>query len=130
LMTALGVALVVMVILILLGFVEGLRRTVLLTGAGGNWIVLARGVTNEPGSFITREQFEVIKSRTEIAADGEGAALISPEAVTGFMAGNLDDPRAHHQYTFLRGVYPIAYHVHRGMRIVSGRWPQRSTSEM
>ena len=33
-------------------------------------------------------------------------------------------------YTFLRGVYPIAYKVHGNMRIVSGRWLARGRSEM
>ena len=67
-MTALGVALVVMILFILLGFIAGLQQTVLQAGNSGNWVVLSRGVNNEPGSYITREQYEIIRSRPEIAA--------------------------------------------------------------
>ena len=66
LMTALGVALVVMILFILLGFTSGLRRTLLQSGTGGAWIVLSRGVSSEPGSYITREQYDILKSRPEI----------------------------------------------------------------
>ena len=129
LMTALGVALVVMIVFILLGFTAGLRSTMMESGAGDAWIILSRGVTSEPGSYITREQYEILRSRAEVATDDAGQPLISPEAVTGFDA-NLDSAPSNNGFTFLRGVYPIAYKVHRNMRIVSGRWPARGQSEM
>jgi putative ABC transport system permease protein len=129
LMTMMGVALVAMVLLILSGFIAGLRRTVLSAGSRGIWIVLSRGVTSEPGSYITREQFNIIKDRAEIARAASTAPLISPEFVTGFFA-DPDKPYAQNQFTFLRGVYPIAYRVHPNMRIESGRWPNPGQSEM
>ncbi|HEY6421420.1 MAG TPA: ABC transporter permease [Candidatus Binataceae bacterium] len=129
LMTALGVALVVMVLLILLGFVDGLSRTVRKAGAGGGWIVMSRGVTAEPNSYITHEQFEIVKSRSEIATVPSGEALISPEIITGFNA-DPDGPPAQASFTLLRGVYPIAQQVHSRMRVVEGRWPGRGKSEM
>lgn len=129
LMTALGVALVVMIVFILLGFTAGLQRTMLQSGAGGAWIILSRGVTSEPGSYITREQYEILRSRPEIAADGSGQPMMSPEAVTGFDA-TADSVASNSGFAFLRGVYPVAYQVHRNMRIVSGRWPARGQSEM
>jgi putative ABC transport system permease protein len=129
LMTALGVALVVMIVFILLGFIAGLRSTMLQSGAGGAWIILSRGVTSEPGSYITREQYEILRSRAEIASDDSGQPLISPEAVTGFDA-TPDAVASNSGFTFLRRVYPIAYKVHGNMRIVTGRWPARGRSEM
>lgn len=128
-MTALGVALVVMILFILLGFIAGLQKTVLDAGNSGNWIVLSRGVTNEPGSYITREQYEIIRSRPEIAGGQPGQALISPEIVTGFNASPDSAPSASGE-TLLRGVYPIAFQVHRGMRLVAGRWPAPGQAEM
>lgn len=129
LMTMMGVALVAMVLLILSGFIAGLRRTVLSAGSHGVWIVLSRGVTSEPGSYITREQFNIIKDRAEIARDASKVPLISPEFVTGFFA-DPDKPYAQNQFTFLRGVYPIAYRVHPNMHIESGRRPNPGQSEM
>jgi putative ABC transport system permease protein len=129
LMTMAGVALVVLVLFILSGFIAGLRNTVMAAGSRGVWIVLSRGVTSEPASYLTREQFNIIRARNEIAEDGSGRTLISPEFVTGFFA-DPDKPYAQTQFTYLRGVYPIAYRVHPNMRLVSGHWPSAGQSEM
>jgi putative ABC transport system permease protein len=126
-MTALGIALVVMVLFVLLGFVAGLRATITRAGTPGNWIVLNRGISNEPGSYITVEQYNIVRARPEIVTDTSGAPLISPEIVTGFDAR---PPVGQMFETFLRGVYPIAYRVHRGIRIVSGRFPAPGKAEM
>jgi len=128
-MTALGIALVVMVLFLLLGFVAGLRSTMADEGDPHDWIVLSRAVTAEPSSSITREQYEILRSRPEIAADKSGAPLISPETVTAFNPAP-DGPIDASTFTFLRGVYPIAFKVHREIRIVSGRMPVAGKTEM
>ncbi len=128
-MTALGIALVVMILFLLLGFVAGLRSTMTEEALPHDWIVLSRGVTAEPLSSVTREQYEIIRSRPEIAADKSGAPLISPETVTAFNP-TPDGPIDASSFTFLRGVYPIAFEVHRGVRIVSGRMPAAGKTEM
>jgi len=125
-MTAVGVALVVMILLLLLGFVEGLRHTLLLAGTHGNWVILSRGVAAESSSYVSRDEYVTLKTRPEIATDPTGAALVSPELVTGF---DPDPDKPFSTQTFVRGVYPIAYHVHNHMRLVSGRWPEPGQSE-
>lgn len=128
-MTAIVVALVVMLLFILSGFVAGLRQTVLRSAVRENWIVLSRGTTSEPDSFISRDQYEIIKSRAQIVTDAKGNALISPEIVTGFNP-NPDGPQASAIFTLLRGLHPIAYEVHRDLKLASGRWPEHGTAEM
>jgi ABC-type antimicrobial peptide transport system permease subunit len=128
-MTASVVALVVMLLFILSGFVAGLRATVMQNALPDNWIVLSRGTTDEGASFISHEQYEIVKSRPQIATTADGQALISPEMITGFNA-KPDAPPSESLFTMLRGVYPIAYQVHRDMKIESGRWPTRSSAEM
>ena len=128
-MTASVVALVVMLLFILSGFVAGLRATVMQNALPDNWIVLSRGTTDEGASFITHEQYEIVKSRPQIATAADGQALISPEVITGFNA-NPSAPQSQSLFTMMRGVYPVAYQVHSSMRLTSGRWPARSTSEM
>ncbi len=128
-MTAVVVALVVMILFILSGFVAGLRATVLRSAVSDNWIVISRGTTNEGGSYITRDQYEILKSRPQIAGTQDGQALVSPEVVTGFNpAANQPDSRG--IGTLLRGVYPIASQVHNKMRLESGRWIQHGAAEM
>jgi putative ABC transport system permease protein len=129
LMTAVVVALVVMILFILSGFVAGLRATVLHSAARDNWIVISRGTTSEGGSYITRDQYEIIKSRTQIATTPDGQALVSPEVITGFNPA-ANHPEAGGFGTLLRGVYPIAYQVHSKMKLVAGRWVQHGATEM
>jgi len=129
-MTASVVALVVMILFILSGFVAGLKATVMRTAVSDNWIVLSRGTTNEGGSFISREQYEIIKARSQIATSPDGQPLASPEIINGFNPNPDAPPTAGNVFTTLRGVYPIAYKVHRDMRIESGRWPTRGSAEM
>jgi len=127
-MTALAVAFVVMILTLLLGFVGGLKRTMLLSGTPGNWIVMSQGVTSESNSHVSQEQYEILRSRPELAADSAGWPLISPEEVTDFIVDA--DNAADRATPSVRGVTPIAYRVHRNLRLLSGRWPNQGTAEM
>ncbi len=128
-MTALGIALVVMILFLLLGFVAGLRATMTRGGEADDWIVLSRAVTAEASSTVTREQYEIIRSRPEMASDPAGQPLVSPETVTAFNP-TPDGPIDASAFTYLRGVYPIAFKVHRGIRIETGRMPSPGKAEM
>src|SRR5579863_9479746 len=129
-MTAVVVALVVMILFILSGFVAGLRATVMRTAVRDNWIVISRGTTSEGGSYITRDQYEILKGRPQIATTSDGQALVSPEVVTGFNPAANQVHESGGFGTLLRGVYPIAYAVHSKMRLVAGRWVQHGATEM
>ncbi|MDO8432548.1 MAG: FtsX-like permease family protein [Candidatus Binatus sp.] len=122
-------ALVVMILFILSGFVAGLRQTVLKSAVPDTWIVLSRGTATEPDSYLTLDQYKIIKSRAQIATNAKGQPLVSPEMVTGFNPAP-EEPASKVIFTHLRGVYPIAYEVHRGMKLESGRWPTGGTAEM
>ena len=124
-MTAMSVALVAMVLTILLGFVDGMRRTVTLAAERGHYIVLQRGLTVEAG-YIDHQTLEVLETRPEIATDKEGKPLISPEYIIGFDP-TPDAPRA--STATIREVLPIAYEVHPTIRIIAGRRPQRGKNE-
>lgn len=124
-MTAMSVALVVMVLTILLGFVDGMRRTVTLAAERGHYMILQRGLTVEAG-YIDHPTLQVLETRPEIAADRAGHPLISPEFLIGFDP----TPDAPHASTAtIREVLPIAYEVHPGIHIVAGRRPQRGKNE-
>jgi putative ABC transport system permease protein len=129
-MTASVVALVVMLLFILSGFVAGLRATVMQNASADNFIVLSRGTTDEGSSFISHDQYEIIKSHPQIATTSDGRALVSPEVITGFNPDPAASVTAAAMFTLLRGVYPIAYQVHGAMRLESGRWPNGGAAEM
>ena len=129
LMTSMGVALVVMVVVILLSFVSGLRASLELAGEPGNWIILSRGTVSEGESYIPREEADILRTRPEIATDASGKAMFSPEMVVPFNAG-IKRPASRFQPASLRGVTPAAYEVHRGLKLVAGRWPTPGREEM
>jgi putative ABC transport system permease protein len=128
-MTALGIALVVMVVVILLSFVSGLRRSLELVGEPGHWIILSRGTYSEGESYIPRAQADILRARAEIATDASGAALFSPEMVVPFNAA-VNRPATQFRPASLRGVSPIAYRMRRGLKLVAGRWPAQGRDEM
>jgi putative ABC transport system permease protein len=125
-MTTLGVAMVAMIFVILFGFVGGLKSTLLSAGNNHNWIVLERGALSENSSGIAREQSEVVRVLPQIATTTDGQPLISPEVIVGV---NVSRDNRVKQFALLRGVTPLAYQVHHGMRLDSGRWPQRGNEE-
>lgn len=129
LMTAAGAAMVVMIVVLLLSLVGGLRASMELAVEPNNWIVLSRGTSSEVESYIPREQFDVLRARSEIATQDSGPPMISPEMVVSFNAAVLR-PATQFQPAYLRGVYPIAYKVHNNLKLISGRWPTPGREEM
>jgi putative ABC transport system permease protein len=124
-MTAMSVALVVMVLTILLCFIHGMRWTMTSAAEQGHWILLMRNVKVEAG-YINHENLQILRTMPQIAADAAGKPLFSPEIVAGFDP-TPDAPRA--STASVRGVHAIAYEVHRGIRIVEGRRPERGKNE-
>ena len=72
-MAGMGIALIVMILFILFGFVDGMRRTVQGAAETGNYVLLALGAENEPSGFISYPAFDVLKSRPEFAVNDAGA---------------------------------------------------------
>jgi putative ABC transport system permease protein len=125
-MTALSVALVAMILLLLSGFVAGAAHTMTAAANGDNWIVVEKALTNESGG-MSHEMYEVIRTLPEIQTDAVGKPLISGELVVGF------DPTpdaAVATNAILRGVTPMAFEVHRGLHFVAGQPPKRGQDEI
>jgi hypothetical protein len=114
-----------MVITILLGFVHGMRRTMVGTAAPGNWIIIYRGVNGE-ACCIDHENLRIIAAMPQLASDPSGVPLISPEWPMGFDP-TPEAPGA--SMAVLRAVHPMAYRVHRGIRLIEGRLPERGKNE-
>jgi putative ABC transport system permease protein len=125
-MAAMGIAMIVMILFILFGFVDGMRRTTQREAEDGNYIVLSKGAEAEPYSVIMQPQLEQLRVMSSFSTDGTGTPLISPEVIAGL---NLKPGSAKTMFVYLRGVKPIAYQVHRRMRLVSGRWPSPGAGE-
>jgi putative ABC transport system permease protein len=120
LMTALGIALTVSVLLAVMALVEGLRTAFETTAHPLNVLVMRKGSTAELSSNFTRQQFQDLKFKTGIARNKSGEPMASLEMVTvivlqgeGKEAGtNIN----------LRGVSPGGLELREGLKLEQGRW--------
>jgi putative ABC transport system permease protein len=128
-LAALGIGLVAMVVVVLLSLVGGIRRSLELAADPRVWILLSRGINSEPESYIPRQEFDILRTRPEIAVNAQGEALISPELVTPFNAA-IKRPANQFYRAELRGVAAVARQVHRNVRLVEGHWPTPGREEM
>jgi ABC-type lipoprotein release transport system permease subunit len=81
-MTALGIALTVAVLLAVLALVNGLKTAFQSTGNPQNIIVIRKGATSELTSGMSRTAYQVLKAKPGIAKNAAGEPLTSLEMVT------------------------------------------------
>src|SRR5438270_2352302 len=104
-MTALGIALTVAVLLAVMALVSGLRTAFASTGNPLQILVLRKGGTSELVSAISREVFQDLKFKPGIAHNAAGEQLASLEMVTVINLQSPENPRG--MNVTLRGLNPI-----------------------
>jgi putative ABC transport system permease protein len=122
-----GVALVVAATMLLAALVGGLQRMLVSTGEPDNLIVLRKGSTSDGSSIVPREAAQVLRTLTGVARGPDGAPLASPEVVNQPFIRTRDGAR---ENVLVRGVEPVAFQVHRGVRLVEGRLFQPKLGEV
>lgn len=120
LMTALGIALTVAVLLAVLALVNGLRVTLTTTGDPLHVIVMRKGSTSELVSLFTRTQFQDLKFKPGIASGHDGQPLASLEMITVINLANVDNPDGAN--VTVRGLQPTGIEMRRNVKITTGRW--------
>lgn len=127
-MTALGIALTVAVLLAVLALVSGLRTAFQSTGNPQNVIVTRKGATSELTSGVTREIYQVLKSKPGIARNAADQPLTSLEMVTVI---NLASPDTGTGFNVnLRGVELSGVQLRESLKIAAGRWFQPGHREV
>jgi len=120
LMTALGLALTVAVLLSVLALVAGLRETFRASGDPLNILVLRKGATTELASNFDRSVFNDLKFKPGIARGPSGEPMASLELVTVI---NLESPEHPEGMNVnFRGLTPLGVSMRRGLVIERGRW--------
>jgi putative ABC transport system permease protein len=117
-MTALGIALTVSVLLAVMALVAGLRQAFETTAHPLNVLVVRKGSTSELSSNFSREQFQNLKFKPGIARDASGEPLASLEMVTVIA---LETPDKSSNIN-IRGVTPVGQHLRDGIKLEQGRW--------
>jgi putative ABC transport system permease protein len=120
LMTALGIALTVAVLLSILALVDGLRAMLSSSGDPLQVIVTRKGATSELVSIVTRTQFQDLKFMPGVARGRDGQPLASLEVITLINLASVDSPDGSN--VTVRGLLPAGIEMRRTVRIASGRW--------
>lgn len=128
LMTALGIALTVAVLLGILAMVEGLRTSLEATGHPLNVLVTRKGSSAELNSTVTPEQFQIIKSKPGIARLPNGEPLASLELITVIVLTSPENPSGIN--INLRGLTSAGIAMRDYVRIVEGRLFQPGRREV
>ena len=119
-MTALGIALTVAVLLAVLALVEGLRTAFKATSNPAHVLVTRKGATSELVSNVSRTSFQDMKFKPGIARTKAGEPMASLEMVTVIALPTPDNPSGVN--INVRGVTPIGIEIRDGVKIDSGRW--------
>jgi putative ABC transport system permease protein len=127
-MTALGIALTVAVLLSVLALVEGLRTSLASTGNPLNLLVTRKGATAELNSSMTPEQFQVIKVKPGIARLPNGEPMASLELVTVIVLESPDNPSGIN--ITMRGLTTTGVAMRETVPLVEGRHFQPGRREI
>ena len=127
-MTALGIALTVAVLLAVLALVNGLRTTLASSGDPLQIVVMRKGSESEIVSNFTRTQFQDLKFKPGIATGANGQPLASLEVVTVINLSSTDTGDGTNMT--VRGLQPAGIEMRRGVKLASGRWFQEGKREL
>ena len=117
-MTVLGIGLVVATFVALMAMADGLSRTLVATGVPENVVLLRKGAIADAASSLGLDQYMAVRDLPQLARDEHGNALASPELCFQILSHKRDGGQAN---VIIRGVRPIAFAVHRTVRVSEGR---------
>ena len=125
--TALGIALVVAVFVMVMALAQGLAATYISTGDPRNLLVLRKGSTAESSSQITRDEVRQIRYLAGIARNAAGEPIASPEIQVLVQMDRVDQSGTAH--VLLRGLGPVGIELRPNVQIRAGRMFQSGLNE-
>jgi putative ABC transport system permease protein len=126
-MTALGIALTVAVLVADLALVAGLQTAFQTTGHPLQALVMRKGSNSELSSSVTREAFQTLKAKPSLAVSETGEPLASPEIITVINLPSVDSPNG--MNVTLRGLSQVGIGM-RDVKTQQGRWFQPGQREV
>ena len=127
LMTALGIALTVSVLLAVLALVNGLRVTLATSGDPRHVLVMRKGATSELTSLVTRTQFQDLKFKPGIATGSDGQPLASLELIT--IISLESEGSGTGDNVTIRGLMPAGIAMRHHVKLIAGRWFRQGVNE-
>jgi putative ABC transport system permease protein len=127
-MTALGIAVTVAVLLAILALVNGLRTAFEASGNPLNVLVLRKGSDSELASNFTRAAYQELKVKPGIARGRNGEPLASLEMVTVINLPSNSNPDGVN--VTLRGLSPEGIEMRDQVKLAAGRWFESGQREV
>jgi len=127
-MTALGIALTVAVLLAILALVNGLHATLATSGDPLHVLVLRKGSESEIVSNFLRAQFQDLKFKPGIATGKDGQPLASLEVVTVINLSASENQEGIN--VTVRGLPPAGVEMRHGIHLSAGRWFEQGKREV
>lgn len=133
LLSVAGSALVVLLILVAGGFVNGMSKALRATGGDHNVILMGAGSEES----VERSEIEasvpgVLAASIQGIRTRAGVAYVSPEVhvMLPVVVGQSDHGGAPKRQVMMRGVTPAASLVHESVSLTDGRWPRAGETEL
>ena len=122
-LTLLALTTVTLMVLVVVGFVRGLERSLAVSGDPRTVIVFSLGMgENLEYSSIPMGTTDLLAASTQGIQERYGRKYASPELYLGTKVRlSQDSPES---LGLVRGLLPAALLVHRQVEIISGQWPQ------
>ena len=123
-MTVVGVAIVVFASVMMLALSRGISRRLDVTGDASNLLMISRKGQNTMFSDISAEEVVDLLSMPGLAMGIDGRPLVSPELHHVSLVEVASGDVAVRAPADVRGVGPLAWEVHPGVRVTRGRLPE------
>lgn len=127
-LTVFGITLVSFVFAAVLMLTTGLRKTLVASGSDDNAIVIRQSSSTEIQSFVTLYQAGVIQTIPGIALDARGQPLVTGEVVVLINKNKKGSNNLAN--IMVRGVGPMSFEVHKGIKLVAGRMFEPGKTEI
>ncbi|MBF0344008.1 MAG: ABC transporter permease [Nitrospirae bacterium] len=127
-LTSLGMALVVFVFAAVLMLSDGLRKTLVTTGAYDNVVVLRKSAGVEVQSSMERADAAIIEGHANAALDVDGVQLIAKELVVLISLDKRISNKPSN--VVIRGVNAKSFALRTDVRLVQGRLPRAGSTEI
>ncbi|MBV8782425.1 MAG: ABC transporter permease [Phycisphaerae bacterium] len=118
LMTAIGIALTVAVLITAMALTAGLKSVFAGSGDPRQILVLRKGVDAELSSTVSEESYQIIRRLPGIATTRDGEPMVSPEGVTVVNLPSVDSPDG--MNVTVRGLLPIGLAM-RNITVTQGK---------
>jgi putative ABC transport system permease protein len=127
-MSIFGIGVVIAVMVSMMALNNGVVKATVSSGSKDNLMVMREGAEAELSSWVTKDQYRIIRSLPGIATGANSEPIVSPELVILFKLPKKDNPKGSN--VTVRGVTPAAFQLRPYIKIVEGRMFHPGVNEL